>query len=43
MNNITNFNKIYFQIINEAKMNEIPPILYHATFKRFIPNIKKLD
>lgn len=41
MNNITNFNKIYFQIINEAKMNEIPPILYHATFKRFIPNIKK--
>lgn len=41
MTNLTKFNKIYYKIITEAKMNEIPPVLYHATFKRFIPSIKK--
>lgn len=35
------FNKLYYKIISEAKISEIPPILYHATFKRFINSIKK--
>lgn len=35
------FNKLYYKIISEATISEIPPILYHATFKRFINSIKK--
>lgn len=35
------FNKLYYKIISEATISEIPPILYHATFKCFINNIKK--